>query len=198
MVSIQHRQQKIDGFNWTCGSTCLEMIFDFFGIPFEENEIWEAVKTRRGNSATQWFSLTFKLAQYSIEHGLSATIYKAKENKVSEVLDYLNDNNIPAILSIMEKKSKNSHFVVYTGKKDGKYLFADPNSEKDTTRLNYVDIRDLWKERRSIDVAGHIFIGFGNVDTYEVCKYCTKEYPVVHNVLLENTLAIICPYCDRG
>lgn len=200
MIKIKHIRQKNDGFNWKCGAVCLEMILKYFDIECNQDEIWEAVKTKRQTGIGQYFAMTFKLAQYSLEKGLLATIYKSDSENCLQTLDNLDMYQMPAILSVKEKKSSQSHFIVYVGKKDGKYCFSDPNSEKELVRYDYTQVREMWKENRKIDVSGFVYIIFGKSEQPAVnkCGNCPAEYPVLTKEGGWLSTVTICPYCDSG
>ena len=199
MVNIKHKKQKNDGYNWKCGAICLEMIYDYYSIPYTSPEIWGKIKTKRNSQANsiipQWFSLTHKLAHDSIDRGLPATIYKAKNAEILHEIDKL---GIPAILSITQKKSNNSHFVIFKGIKNDKYYFCDPDEAKEEVYMDYRKIKDMWSPNIEKDVAGFIFLVFNKRknDLYRCCSHCGKQIPIIHDILVNETQAIICPYCD--
>ena len=126
MIEMEHIQQKNDGINWKCGAVSLEMILNYYGITCEQDEIWDAVKSVRPTRNNQYYALTYQLAQYAIQKGLCATIYKADYDSCLHILDYFDEINRPIIMSVTQKKSGDSHFTIYTGKKYGYYTFNDP------------------------------------------------------------------------
>ncbi len=194
MVDIRHKQQQNDGVNWKCGAVCLEMIYDYFRIEYDCNQIWDSIKSKRYKNSIQMYSLTYKLAQDAISRGLPATIYKGNDAYILEDVDKL---QTPAILSIKEKKSGESHFVVFQGIKNQKYCFCDPNANKAQSVMTYNTLRDLWSPNPRINVTGFVFIMFDNQeDIFATCEHCSKEIPIVHDVLREKVRSIICPYCN--
>ena len=164
MVKIEHIRQVNDGHNWKCGAVCLEMIFNFYGIPCNQDDIWEKIKSKRNDGIEQYYSHTVDLAKYSVNKGLKAYICKAKPNCVEIVLSLIDTDKRPVIMSILEKKSQNSHFVIYTGKKNGRFYFTDPNRDKTFSYYTLSEVEDFWKPRPEIDVAGYIFVAFDNYD----------------------------------
>lgn len=196
MVELNHIQQEIDGYNWTCGSTCLEMVLSYYEIYCDKNEIWNSVKFPRKNCKDQYFSLTHRLAKYAISKDLSATIYQSTSAKCSKMLDVINSEKRPAILSIQELKSAQSHFVVYLGSDSGKYHICDPNSPNNIDLYNYETLKDAWSPRPEIDVTGYVCIVFGSKRRDQLCVQCGKTFPVVDEAILEFSASLICPFCD--
>lgn len=197
MVKLQHIQQVNDGRNWKCGAVCLQMIFNHYGIPCNQDDIWDAIKADRPTGIGQKYALTYSLAQYAIGRGLSCTIYKTDEYSWSNVLDELDRCNIPAVLSIREKKSGESHFTVYLGKKDGQFIFADPNSEAETDQYNIDEMMEMWSPHLEINVTGFIYIVFSGNTTVHTCMHCNQKYPILEHDKVPFSNMTICPYCDR-
>lgn len=197
MVDIKHVRQINDGFNWKCGAASLEMIFSHYGVSKSQDDIWAATNSLRGTGIGQKFILTYNLARYSCEVGLPATIYKADMKRWSFLLDELAEREIPAILSLRQRKSGQSHFVVYKGKKNSNYCFCDPDEVRDTTQLDYKTVKDLWHPQPYIDVAGFILVCFGAEEDIAICRSCRRELPIVHKWIVDYAQAVICPHCDR-
>lgn len=197
MVEIKHIQQKNDGFNWKCGAVCLEMIFNYYKIPCNQDAIWDAVKCNCYTGIGQKYALTHSLAEYAISQGLNATVYKSDSEKWATILEMLDQRSIPAILSVKENKSQQSHFVIFLGTKNGKYIFSDPNSSKETVGYDYLQVRKMWSPNVEINVTGFIYILFEGNNRFEYCPYCKKEYPLLTKDGVPFSTNIICPYCDR-
>lgn len=200
MVKIKHKQQFNDGYNWTCGAVCLEMIFDYYGIEYNEKDIWDNIKTRRPNALGQHYTQTHKVARYAIEHGLNATVYRAKHNTSLELLEQINNKNIPAILEIREKKSKHGHFVVYTGIKHKMYYYCDPNSEREFSYYKSFEIEEDWSPQNQNDeVKGYFLMVFDRErDEMQQCKNCGESITIVHGTLQSLAEGIACPYCGAA
>lgn len=198
ILKVNHKQQVNDGYNWKCGIVSLDMVFDYYNIPFDSDEAWECVRSLRPRSTDQYYALSSNLAKYSIEKGLIATIYKGTQETCLKVLEMLSNKGTPAILSLMQKKSKQSHFVVFSGYDHGTYCFCDPDEKKIINRFTETDVCDLWKPNLEIGVTGYILIVFSQLkeDTIN-CLYCNRNIPIVHSELKDITQGCICPYCDR-
>ena len=195
MINIEHKRQVNDGINWKCGAVCLEMIYDYFQVPYDNEEIWNNIKAQRYENSVQMYSRTYKLAQDAILRGLPATIYRGRDAHILEDIDML---QTPAILSIQQVKSRESHFVVFQGIKNQNYCFCDPDTDKKTTNMKFIDVRNVWSPHREIGVTGYVFIIFDKVvDEKYKCKYCGQDIPIVHSQLLEKTEGGFCPHCDR-
>lgn len=195
MINIEHKRQVNDGINWKCGAVCLEMIYDYFQVPYDNEEIWNNIKAQRYENSVQMYSRTYKLAQDAILRGLPATIYRGRDAHILEDIDML---QTPAILSIQQVKSRESHFVVFQGIKNQNYCFCDPDTDKKTTNMKFIDVRNVWSPHREIGVTGYVFIIFDKVvDEKYKCKYCGQDIPIVHSQLLEKTEGVFCPHCDR-
>lgn len=196
MISIRHKQQRNDRINWKCGAVCLEMIYDYFGVEYDSNEIWNNIKCKRSEHPLQMYSLTYKLAQDAINRGLPATIYKGKDAQILENVDQL---QTPAILSIKQAKSGESHFVIFKGIKNQNYCFCDPDTTKEESVMTYLDLRNLWSPNEKINVTGFIFIVFNNrEDMFLTCGHCKNKIPIVYDTLKEEVQSIICPYCNES
>ncbi len=200
MVKIKHKQQVNDGYNWKCGAACLEMIFDYYDINYNKNDIWDNIKVQRPNAALdQYCAPTSKVAKYAIINKLYATIYKAKNHTCLEILKQINDKNIPSVLSIREKASGQSHFVVYTGIENKEYYYVDPNCKLDLCNFKNKEIEDVWSPQPEIGVTGYILIVFDFVrDEKLKCRECGISIPIVHSSLRPLAEGIVCPYCGNA
>ena len=197
MVEIKHIQQINDGFNWKCGAVCLEMIFNHYGIPCNQDDIWNAVQADRSTGPGQKFAFTYSLAQYAISRGLNCTIYKTDENNWPNVLEELEQRSIPAILSVKEKKSGQSHFMIFVGKRDDQFIFSDPNSSNETDGYDYLEVENMWSPHLEIDVTGFIYMIFEGNSIWGGCPYCQRNFPILAQNEAPLSMKIICPYCDR-
>lgn len=194
MVNINHKKQENDRLNGKCGQVCLEMIYDYFGVKYDANEIWNNIKTKKSPNSLEMYALTYKLAQDAINRGLQATIYKGNDAHILENLDKL---QVPAILSIRQKSSGQSHYVVFKGIKNYKYCFCDPAVTKEQVSMNYIDLRDVWSPNPNINVTGFIFIAFNTeIQKTLQCTHCGKAIPITHAELLDQVKGVVCPYCD--
>ena len=58
LLYTSHRKQVNDGVNWKCGVACLEMIFEYYGIEYDSDDIWEKIKTPRPNTWNHFYAHT--------------------------------------------------------------------------------------------------------------------------------------------
>lgn len=194
MVDIKHKRQINDGFNWKCGEVCLEMVFDFFEVQYDSDYIWESIKEPRHTGSGQMYALTHKLAATSIAYGLPATIYKGKSIEVLKKIDKL---CTPAILSVTQEKSRQSHFIVFKGIKNSLFYYCDPDVERNFSYANEPKMDEAWKTNLSANVTGYIFVVLDKtIDVMTKCPYCHNDVPVVHSSLTSQTVGLCCPYCD--
>lgn len=199
MVEIKHRKQVNDGVNWKCGVACLEMIFEYYGIEYDSDDIWEKIKTPRPNTWNHFYAHTHSLVKYAIEKGLNATAYKAKSDTCLEVLKKLDEISIPAILAIREPKSGQSHFVVYTGIKNKMYYYCDPNSNRAFSYFKQGELEDVWSPQPEIGVTGYFLVLFDHKNDDTVfCKQCGSPVPIVYNELQTKMEGVACPYCGSA
>ena len=199
MIKMEHIRQSNDGYNWKCGAVCLEMLLGFYGIKCKQDDIWRKIKSKCSNGF-QYYAKTYDLARCAIEMGLNTTIYKTNEKDCLQLLDFLDKENWPVIMSVLQKKSNSSHFVIYIGKKDGKYCFNDPDSDKDVKKYDYSEVREMWRQNERADVAGYIYLlpdrGM-DVTTMHICHACSKEYPIIEVSDEWKLQPTICPHCDK-
>lgn len=196
MIHINHQQQQIDGVNWTCGAVCLSMIFDFFGIQKDVQSIWDEIKTARNGSVSEKFSTTMNLVNFSMQNGLNATVYRTSGSQFYDLLDYLTDASTPAILSMLDNKSKRSHFQIFVGKKNGDFAFENPMKSNGIEVLKYERLRDLWSPHPEDSVTGYIFILFSIDNCLNIkCPNCQTRIPIVNSEIITMNLVegVACP-----
>ena len=199
MIETNHQQQQIDGVNWTCGAVCLSMILEYYGIKKEVNDIWDDIKTIRHDGPHQKFATTAKVAEFSIKYGLNATIYRTRAESFYELLYYLDQQRCPAILNMVDKKCKRSHFEVFKGIRFGDIILDNPLITKGTEKLNPIQVREQWEPHLEDDITGYILILFGlHGATYYACPKCRERIPVVQLEIIKRGYVdeVCCPMKD--
>ena len=196
MLDIKILPQTDDGKNFKCGAYALHAVLSYFGQQVNIDDIWESISSPRPGSM-QRFAYTSSLAQYSNTKGIQATIYKSKN--ILQTLDKLDEMKRTAILLVAHKKPGDTvgHFIVYKGKKDGDYIFADSEYTKDR-RISPLKTREFCRETGD-EVRGNILVVFGEAVKCRKCKYCETVYPLVdYNELVDTLAGVICCECNQG
>lgn len=189
-------QENLDN-NFKCGAYSLQAVFSYYGVEKTVDEVWSEIATLRPGTRTERYATTDKLAKYSNSCGISATIYKSKD--ILHTLDVLDELSKTAILVVAHKKPGDpvGHFIVYKGRKDGDYIFADPEKTKDR-RMTPLQIRDYCKATGT-EVYGNILIAFGEMTAEYKCEFCGHSYPLVNvDTLRDAVSGSICCHCNRG
>lgn len=137
ILNVPLFKQKKD----TCGPTALRMIFKYFVKEIDEKEILKFI-----GGLKKYGVKTISLADYAKHAGyqikcLSFNKKAAGGNaeierpSVKRIKEYLS-KGIPIVLLIRsfllfnKKPSKNGHFIVIVGYKDGTFLYNDPKDGK--------------------------------------------------------------------
>ena len=197
MLKINYKQQINDGINWKCGVVSLEMIFNYYGIHSDSDDIWENIKAKNPNSLGQYYAHTHKMARYAIDHGLNATVFRARKDTWLYILNQINEMDIPAILLIRAKRA--AHFVVYTGIKNKMYYYVDPNTDREFCYFKRENMEDVWAPQPEFGVTGYTFLVFSEqVNEVIKCQKCTGDVPVVFKSLLTLSEGIACPHCGSA
>lgn len=194
MVNLEHVQQDGPG---KCGVACLEMIFKYYKIPYKKGKIWNSIKEPREDNQGE-FARLYSLAKYAIDKGLNATGYRDKADTCLNILNRLEQLNMPAILSVRYQEMNLGHLIVYRGKKDGYYFFNDPDlgAEKNPVEYGPAIIKEKWSPCGR-EVAGFEYVIFDGVTIPHTCMYCTQEYPVLAPNKAPFSNKTICPYCNK-
>lgn len=206
MVNLEHVQQDGPG---KCGVACLEMIFKYYKIPYDKDDIWECIRDPRPGNLGE-FAYTHSLAEYAIFHGLNATAYSADVDTCFSVLDRLERLNMPAILSVRYNDNDLGryndddlgHFIAYKGKENGYYLFNDPDLQQAPVKYSPHKIREQWAPIGD-EVAGYEYVVFKCDTLPQTCMKCGWEYPLLvhYKIPFLNKVPFsnmtICPYCNK-
>lgn len=118
--SVPHKKQSK---KYNCGPTCLEMLFDFYGISYESEKIEMLCETtpRQGTDNQ-------KLVKAAEQLGASVM---AKENASLQDIIVAIESGHPVLVNYFNCKSGVGHFGVVKGVEDNALIFADPKQGDD-------------------------------------------------------------------
>ena len=118
--SVPHKTQTN---TYNCGPTCLEMLLEFYKIPYEHDEIDALCDTapKRGTDNE-------KLAQAAESLGASVVV---KENALLEDIVKIIESGHPVLVNYFNCKSNVGHFGVVKGVEENALLLADPKNGDD-------------------------------------------------------------------
>ena len=132
-------------YEYDCGASSLQAVFEFYGLDMKEGEVMKEVKTSQDGTNIADIERAVK------KHGFQVD---SREMSISDVKAYIN-KNIPVIILLQawsenEKVSwkndwKNGHFVVAIGYDDMKMYFEDPYVFKRTS-LTYAEFKERWHD----------------------------------------------------
>jgi ATP-binding cassette subfamily B protein len=133
--------------DYDCGATALQVIFAYFGIEKNVQEIIKLVKTTENGTSM------IKMRSIVEKHGFKT---KLGEMTVEDIKKYLN-KKIPVILLVQAWPYKKiidwqnswsaGHYVVAIGYDKNKLYFEDPSSIY-RTYLSYKELKDRWHDIR--------------------------------------------------
>ncbi len=118
--AISHKTQTN---TYNCGPTCLEMLLDFYSIPYESGHIEILCETapRRGTDNK-------KLVEAAAQLGAKVVV---KENaQLADIVSVIESGH-PVLVNYFNCKSGVGHFGVVKGVTDEALLLADPKNGDD-------------------------------------------------------------------
>lgn len=125
-MSIKHAvKHKTQSTTYNCGPTCLAMLLDFYGTPYDEREMESLCETSpRGGTRNH------KLVE--VARGLGAQVVAKENAALEDIITALEAGN-PVLVNYFNCKSGVGHFGVVKGIDEGKqaFLLADPKQGDD-------------------------------------------------------------------
>lgn len=165
------KQQDTPG-NQLCGAASLCMVYQSFGLPCVQEEIWESIAPRsfRGSRRAQ----TYRLAADALKRGLSALVLQARHPW--PILQAAHRAGVRIILNhrIQERVSQ-GHYSVLVGIDEANAVLHDPQSGPDRSMTRDA-LLELWKPGgfRS-EVTGHVLVAVAATGTPLACAACGKS-----------------------
>lgn len=119
--NIPHIQQPVG--SPRCGAACLQMIYQYYGIPFSLDKVWESV--RQLSAKGYPYCSTYRMICDLRSHGLQA--FGVAVNDVFQVIRECHANGIDVILGCQfEKNRAVGHWLVATRQTDKNVYVNDP------------------------------------------------------------------------
>ena len=129
--SVPHKSQAK---TYTCGPTCLEMLLDFYGIPYDALALEELCGTCETG--------TDNADLVAAAESLGAKV-QAKESATIEDIVTALEGGHPVLVNYFNPLSRVGHFGVVKGIEDGALIFADPKNG-DNYELTVGEFADAW------------------------------------------------------
>jgi len=139
-------------FQKKCGPTCIQMVINYFGQSFEkQDKIIKEIDTEgiRGR--------TVGIAGYLSGRGFFATAVKVSEFKVFEFIEFVEENNCPAILCHSSSSvNHGGHHTVLRGFSDKRNLIALKNdpAKNNEVKIKLEILKELWRDKNNGQVTG--------------------------------------------
>ena len=145
---LRHKEQST---TYNCGPTCLEMLFDFYGIPYESESI-EVLCETSPRQGTDHHKLIETAEQFGVK-------VEAKENASLEDIVVALESGHPVIVNYFNCKSNVGHFGVVKGidEASGALILADPKNGDDYT-LTFDHFQKHWHSQAKTTHAWMMYI----------------------------------------
>ncbi|MEM3113400.1 MAG: cysteine peptidase family C39 domain-containing protein [Candidatus Pacearchaeota archaeon] len=119
---------------YTCGPTCLKMVFEFFGKKIREGKLVKLTKTKKSGTSHR------NMIKVSRRHGFYCYVHNdASLNQVRHFIDL----KLPVIVNFTEPDGNEGHYAVVIGYKHGKIIMNDPWNGKNF-KMNSSEFKRRW------------------------------------------------------
>jgi len=129
---VRHKAQQK---TFTCGPTCLEMLFDFYDIAHDPEKLEDLCR-----SSAEYGTHNHHLVEAA--ESLGAEVIVKEDAVIDDIIDVLNSGH-PILVNYFNPVSKVGHFGIVKGLEDDVLLFADPKNGDDY-QLSVEDFSGLW------------------------------------------------------
>lgn len=124
--------------SYTCGPASIKMVFRFFGLKLNDEELVRSLKATKSNGTRHMalINLARKKGFYCFVH----------ENSSLNTIKHFVDIDLPVIINYIEPSEDEGHYAVVTGYKKGRLIIHDPWNGKHFS-LSYGDFQKRWKSK---------------------------------------------------
>jgi len=178
--------------NYTCSPACVKMIEEFyFGASYSFDYIYTKIKSNGSiGSSPQEEAFYLEARGLYVSH--------IKFSNLAGILNYLQVNQIPAIMSIGGSSTALLHSIVFAGydSSSGYITVRDPwpVSSNNIAKIHYYDLLDLFK--RSSNDLTIVSNRPANLREFE-CTNCRKRN-FIDRSITQYVEYLWCTFCGRG
>ncbi len=118
--AVHHKTQSN---SYNCGPTCLEMLFEFYGVPFEDETVEFLCETAPDKGTEN-----HKLVEAAQSLGVRVAV---KEDAHLEDIIAVIEKGHPVLVNYFNCKSGVGHYAVVKGIENEAFVLADPKNGDD-------------------------------------------------------------------
>ena len=198
MLNIKTRRQVDEGGSYKCGPYAMEAVLRFFGCGKTADDVWDAATVDRGIGGQKVVS-TIGMVRFAMDNGVYGTIYRSRN--MPRTLNRLDKLGATAVLCVAFRHpgDRLGHYIVYRGKEDGLYHFADPGKEEEEIRTMTGEELSAFCRKTGPEVTGNNLVAFQKNAPMKTCTHCGRAYPLAWwEELKGNVRYPICCWCDNA
>ena len=143
---VPHKHQTTD---YTCGPVCLEMLLDFYNIPYDSAEI-EKLCEARPNIGTDNSRLVRAVCS------LGETVVTKENASMNDIITTLHAGH-PVLVNYFNVRSGVGHFGIVKGMDDEHIILADPKNGDDYS-IAIDDFKTVWHDHNKIQKSWMMYI----------------------------------------